>query len=133
MPVTLSIATHEREELLDITPRLRAWLREQDARDGVLHLWALHTTCALTVNEGADPDVARDVLATLRRLVPHSADYRHAEGNADAHIKTLLTGPGLTLLVEDGDLVLGIWQHVFLAEFDGPRSRRIALRLSPAG
>ena len=87
----------------------------------------LHTTCALTVNEGADPDVARDMVHALRRLVPREGDYRHGEGNSDSHIKTSLFGPGLTLLVEDGQLLLGIWQRVFLAEWDGPRTREIAV------
>lgn len=123
----IRVRTHEREELVDITAEVRARVRESGVRDGVVFLWCLHTTCALTVNEGADPAVARDILASLRRLVPRQGDYRHAEGNSDSHIKTSLFGPGLTLLVEDGDLLLGTWQRVFLAEWDGPRSREVAV------
>jgi secondary thiamine-phosphate synthase enzyme len=122
----LSIRTSEREQLLDVTEQVQSAVREAGLASGVIHLWSLHTTCALTVNEGADPDVARDVVIALRALVPHAGDYRHDEGNSDAHIKTSLFGPGLTLLVEDGALVLGTWQRVFLAEWDGPRRREIA-------
>ncbi|HEX7052254.1 MAG TPA: secondary thiamine-phosphate synthase enzyme YjbQ [Longimicrobiales bacterium] len=125
----IRVRTGRREALVDITTQLRDVIRDEGVRDGVLHLWCLHTTCALTVNEGADPDVAHDLVSTLRRLVPHEGEYRHAEGNTDAHVKTSLFGPGLTLLIEDGDLLLGTWQRVFLAEWDGPRTREIAARI----
>ena len=111
---------------------MRRAVAESGVRDGVIHLWSLHTTCGITVNEGADPDVARDLVATLRRLAPREGDYRHAEGNSDSHLKTLFCGPGQTLLIEAGDLVLGTWQSVFLAEWDGPRQRSIAYRIMPA-
>jgi secondary thiamine-phosphate synthase enzyme len=95
-----------------------------------MHLWSLLTTCALTVNENADPDEPRDMTEKLRRMVPKEEGfYRHAEGNSDSHLKTSLFGPGLTLLVEDGKLVLGTWQGVFLAEWDGPRTRRVAVKI----
>ena len=128
----LEIRTTRREEMVDIGPRVREALRESGLREGVMHLWSTHTTCALTVNENADPDVARDMVWQMGRLVPRDdAGYRHREGNSDAHVKTSLFGPGLTLLVEEGDLVLGTWQGVFLAEWDGPRTRRVAVRFSP--
>jgi len=128
----LEIRTSRREELVDIGPPLRRALRESGLGEGVAHLWSLHTTCALTVNENADPDVARDLVWKAGELVPRDqAGYRHGEGNSDAHMKTSLFGPGLTLLVQDGDLVLGTWQGVFLAEWDGPRTRRVAVRFSP--
>ncbi|MEJ2216789.1 MAG: secondary thiamine-phosphate synthase enzyme YjbQ [Gemmatimonadota bacterium] len=133
MAERIDVRTTQREQLLDITDRVRERVRGSGVRDGAVHLWSLHTTCGLTVNEGADPDVARDVVAAMRRLFPLEGDYRHAEGNSDAHLKTFVAGPGLTLLVEDGDLVLGTWQHVFLTEWDGPRSRRIAVQVMPAG
>lgn len=126
----IEVRTGEREEMVDVTDRVQAAVAEAGVSDGVVHLWSLHTTCALTVNEGADPDVQRDVVAFLRSLVPHHGDWRHAEGNSDSHLKTLMTGPGLTLLVEDGRLVLGTWQRVFLCEWDGPRVRSIAIRVS---
>jgi secondary thiamine-phosphate synthase enzyme len=127
----LKVRTTSREELVDITDQVRAHVRETGLRDGVVHLWSLHTTCGLTVNEGADPDVAADMVRALRRLIPKAGDYRHAEGNSDSHVKTSLFGPGLTLLVEAGTLVLGTWQHVFLAEWDGPRERQLAVMFVP--
>jgi secondary thiamine-phosphate synthase enzyme len=123
----LQIQTSTREELLDVTTEVRDAIRLSGVKEGVAHLWSLHTTCGLTVNEGHDPDVARDLVVALRGLAPRDGDYRHAEGNSDSHVKTSLFGPGLTLLVEDGDIVLGTWQRVFLAEWDGPRPREIAV------
>jgi secondary thiamine-phosphate synthase enzyme len=127
------VRSREREQLIDITAEVRRIVRASGVESGSAHLWCLHTTCGLTVNEGADPDVARDMVRAMRGLVPESGDFRHAEGNSDAHVKTSLFGPGLTLLIENGDLLLGTWQHVFLAEWDGPRSREIALRMHPGG
>ncbi len=131
-PRRIPVSTSEREELVDITGDVQAAIGESGVRDGAIHLWSLHTTCGLTVNEGADPDVALDMTAYMRKLVPQRGEYRHAEGNSDSHIKTSLFGPGLTLLIEDGALVLGTWQKVFLAEWDGPRSRSIAWQVVEA-
>lgn len=111
--------------MADITDEIRDIVRTSAVRDGIVHLWSMHTTCALTVNEGFDPDVVSDIVSALRRLVPQDQNFRHAEGNSDSHIKTSFFGPGLTLLVEDGELVLGQWQRVFLCEWDGPRARTI--------
>lgn len=122
---TLQIRTREREEMLDITAQLRALVRANGWSDGLLHLHCPHTTGAVTVNEGADPDVVRDIVTNLRAIVPHRGDYRHAEGNSDAHIKSSLFGCGQTLMVEGGDIRLGTWQKVFFCEFDGPRSREV--------
>ncbi len=124
----IEVRTGSREELVDITGEVQEQVRAVGLVNGVVHLWSLHTTCALTVNEGADPDVARDIVSTLRSVFPEDGDYRHAEGNSDAHLKTLVAGPGLTLLVEDGSLVLGTWQKVFLTEWDGPRTRTVAFQ-----
>ena len=124
-----NVQSRQREELVDIGQQVRAVVRASRIQNGVLPLWGMHTTCALTVNEGADPDVARDLVDILRQLVPVRNDYRHSEGNSDAHVKTSLLGPGLTLLIENGELLLGTWQHVFLAEWDGPRLRQIAFRI----
>jgi len=124
----LHVKTSARSQLLDITPQVRAAVREAGVHDGVVYLWSMHTTCALTVNEGADPDVAADLAGFMGRLIPQQAGFRHSEGNSDSHLKTSLFGPGLTLLVEGGELVLGTWQHVFLAEWDGPRTRQVAVR-----
>jgi len=131
---TLTIETDEREEFVDLGPRIRKILKEEGVGEGVVHLWALHTTCALTVNENADPDVPRDMIGKMNALVPNVEPYyQHAEGNSDSHVKTSLFGPGLTLLVHRGDLVLGTWQGVFLVEWDGPRTRSVVVRVVPDG
>jgi secondary thiamine-phosphate synthase enzyme len=122
---TLSLKTSRREEFLAVTGKLQDLVDKNGWRDGVLFLHCPHTTAGLTINENADPDVARDMLATLARLVPERGDYRHAEGNSDAHAKASLMGPGLSLIVADGRLCLGTWQGVFFCEFDGPRSRKL--------
>lgn len=127
---TIEIRTGSREELVDIGDRVREAVRESGVREGVVCLWALHTTCALTVNENADPDVPRDMVRKMQEMVPRTESYyRHAEGNSDSHVKTSLFGPGLTLLVHEGKVVLGRWQGIFLAEWDGPRTRKVALQL----
>lgn len=128
----ITVRTRTREELRDITDAVSRFVHASEIRSGVLHLWSTHTTCGLTVNEGADPDVARDLVTYMRSAVPRAGDYAHGEGNSDSHIKTSLFGPGLTLIIEDGEIVLGTWQRVFLAEWDGPRTREIAARILSA-
>ncbi len=122
----IKIKTSTREELVDITDEIRKLIAKSGVANGVAHLWSMHTTCALTVNEGADPDVKSDMTRFMRELVPQDAGFDHAEGNSDSHVKTSLFGPGLTLLIEKGELLLGTWQSIYLAEWDGPRSRTIA-------
>jgi secondary thiamine-phosphate synthase enzyme len=95
------------------------------------HLYVPHTTAAVMVNEGYDPDVARDMEAAFDRLIPHKGDYRHAEGNSDSHIKTALVGTSETIWIENGSLALGRWQVIFFAEFDGPRSRHLHVKIVP--
>jgi secondary thiamine-phosphate synthase enzyme len=128
----LTVRTADREALVDITDLVRDVVRESGVADGVIHLWCVHTTCALTVNEGFDPDVVGDIVAFMRRLVPQDPAFRHAEGNSDSHLKTAFFGPGLTLLIEAGAPLLGRWQRVFLCEWDGPRLRSIAVRVTGA-
>jgi secondary thiamine-phosphate synthase enzyme len=125
----LRVRSSAREELVDISAHVREAIAASGVRTGTAHLWSLHTTCGLTVNEGADPDVARDLVAFMRTLVPRDSAFRHDEGNSDAHVKTSLFGPGLTLLVEDAAPLLGRWQKIFLAEWDGPRTREIAIHV----
>lgn len=129
---TIQVQTERREQFVDITASVRKALGESRVEEGACVLWSEHTTAALTVNESADPDVARDIEAWLAERVPEGAGYRHREGNADAHIKTSLVGPGLTLMVSGGELVLGRWQGVFLCEFDGPRTRRVRMQILPS-
>ena len=122
---TITVQTRQRETLQDITPLVEQYIHDHACNRGILTLYSPHTTCAVTINEGCDPHVARDMMQTLRRLVPLQGDYRHAEGNSDAHVKTSLLGPSQQLLVAKGQLCLGTWQRVFLAEFDGPRTRKL--------
>ncbi|HBW17121.1 MAG TPA: hypothetical protein DEF41_13605 [Desulfovibrio sp.] len=122
---TLTLHTTTREQMLDITSAIRELVSTRGWRDGALLLFCPHTTGALTVNEAADPDVARDMTVNMGRLVPRHGDYRHAEGNSDAHIKTSLFGPSLMLIVDGGEVRLGTWQGIYFCEWDGPRSRKL--------
>ncbi|MCR4402527.1 MAG: secondary thiamine-phosphate synthase enzyme YjbQ [Firmicutes bacterium] len=126
---TLGIRTKAQDELVDITADVRRLVRESGVERGVCLVYVPHTTAGVTVNESADPDVARDILEALTRMVPRHGAYRHAEGNAAAHIRATLVGSSATIPVEGGDLALGTWQGVFFCEFDGPRSRRVNVRV----
>ncbi len=128
----LRLRTERRSELRDITRLVDDALAAAGAGEGVCHLFVPHTTAGLTVNEGADPDVAADIVMQMGRLAPPDAGYRHAEGNADAHVKSVLAGPSLLLPVSGGRLRLGRWQAVFFCEFDGPRQREVWLTFLPA-
>lgn len=126
------IRTARREELVDVTQHVEAAAARAGVREGVAFVWVPHTTAAVTVNEGADPSVARDLLAALSRLVPASGPWEHREGNSDAHVKATLVGPSVAIPVHDGRLALGTWQAVFFCEFDGPRQRRLCITVAPA-
>ena len=117
--------TRRRAELVDVTDRVAAAVVRSGVAEGVCHVFVPHTTAGVTINEGADPDVARDIEMQLEQLVPKAGGYRHAEGNSDSHIKTVLIGPGCVAPVRDGRLALGTWQAIFLCEWDGPRNRRV--------
>lgn len=121
------IRTTRREELVNVTEHVEAAVARSGVRDGIAVAWVPHTTAGITVNEGADPSVARDLLAALARIAPTSAGWEHREGNSDAHVKAALVGSSVTIPVHDGALALGTWQAVFLCEFDGPRQRRLAV------
>ena len=122
---TFTVRTRSRCELVDITAGVQSAVQRLGMRQGACVVFVPHTTAGVTVNEGADPDVARDILTVLERLVPERGSYRHAEGNADAHAKAVLVGNSQVIPVENGRLRLGTWQAVFLCEFDGPRERRV--------
>jgi secondary thiamine-phosphate synthase enzyme len=131
---SLEVETHAAQELVDLTARVRAALREAGAREGLLVVYVPHTTAGVTVQENADPDVQRDFLLALENAVPARparGGYRHAEGNSDAHVKASLVGSSATLVVEGGAPVLGTWQAVYLCEFDGPRGRTVHLAWVP--
>jgi secondary thiamine-phosphate synthase enzyme len=119
----IQVRTGAAVDTVDITSKVVAEVRRSKIRDGLCTISVLHTTAGVFVNENADPDVQRDVLDAFERMVPSSADYRHAEGNSPGHIKSILTGSSVTIAIRDGALELGRWQGVYLAEFDGPRDR----------
>lgn len=127
---TLTIGTTARCQMIDITDRVAASVRESGIQQGLCHVFVPHTTAAVTINENADPDVPRDILAALERAVPLSGPYRHGEGNAAAHVKASLLGAAQTVLIEQGRLVLGQWQSLFFCEFDGPRNRHLLVRVT---
>jgi secondary thiamine-phosphate synthase enzyme len=122
------VATTRREEFVDITGQVAQALAGSSLTEGALLVYSPHTTAGVTINEGADPDVKRDMLTHLRLLVPENSGFRHAEGNSDAHIKTSLMGPSQLIPVSSGRLALGTWQKIYLCEFDGPRRRTILVQ-----
>ena len=123
---TLDVKTNARSEMVEITADLARLALKSDVRDGYVIVYVPHTTAGVTIQENADPDVKHDLLAKLDALVPHREDYyRHAEGNSDSHLKAVLTGTSQTVFVENGRLVLGQWQGVYLCEYDGPRQRKV--------
>ncbi len=126
---TLNVRTSHRAELVDITTRVQEAVDESGAESGECIVYVPHTTAGVTINENADPTVQQDVLGHLAKLVPSDGGYRHSEGNSDAHIKASLMGFSATVLVEGGRLVLGTWQGIYLAEFDGPRPRRVLVKV----
>ena len=127
----IDIKSRVRTEFINITAELNEMLRAANVGNGVCHLFVLHTTAGITVNEGADLAVQGDINRFLSKMIPNDPYFNHTEGNSDAHIKSSLVGTTLTLLVENGKLLLGTWQSVYFCEFDGPRSRRVALKIVP--
>lgn len=125
----LRIETTGKTETIDITERITEKVTETKIREGICVVTVAHTTAGVFVNENADPDVQRDLLVTLARLVPDTGDYRHAEGNGPAHIKAVLVGADITVAIRDGALALGRWQGIYFAEFDGPRTRSATLTI----
>jgi secondary thiamine-phosphate synthase enzyme len=127
--ITLEVESRQRVEMLDITGEVRQAIRRTGIDAGLAVLFVPHTTAAVTINENADPDVLRDMLMELNKIVPFDDHYRHAEGNSAAHLKSSLVGASETLLIEKGEPVLGTWQGIYFCEFDGPRHRRLHLRI----
>ena len=119
------LSTSGRSDFVDATGLVAAAVRELALNDGVVVVFNPHTTAAVTINEGADPDVVRDMTASLDRIVPWQDGYHHAEGNAAAHIKASMFGSSVTVIVQDGQLQLGTWQKIWFCEFDGPRRRHL--------
>ena len=129
MPVPIHLNTRSRTEMMDITSLVQKEVTKAEIQDGLCVVYVPHTTAGVTINEGADPDVCEDIETRMNELAPRHGGYRHAEGNADSHIKASLTGNSVSLLVENGKLVLGTWQKIFFFEFDGPRSRKVYVKV----
>ncbi len=125
----LSVKTSARTELIDITSQIAEQVKKSGVSDGLCMLYVPHTTGAVTINESADPSVRGDILMILNQIVPWEANYKHLEGNSPAHVKATLVGASELLAVENGALVLGTWQGIFFCEFDGPRTRKIHIRI----
>jgi secondary thiamine-phosphate synthase enzyme len=128
--MAFEVRTTRRAQLVDVTEKVAEAVARSGVKDGVCHVFVPHTTAGVTINEGADPDVAADIASHLGELVPKEAAFEHAEGNSDAHIKTILAGPSCAAPVRDGKLSLGTWQAIFLCEWDGPRTRRVEVAVS---
>jgi secondary thiamine-phosphate synthase enzyme len=128
---TIKVRTSRRTELQNVTEQVRRIVRDSGCATGVCYLRVPHTTAGVIVNEGYDPDVAGDIEGALDRLIPDSPQFKHGEGNSDSHIKTALVGSSEILWIEDGRLALGRWQQIFFAEFDGPRSRELQVKIVP--
>lgn len=124
----IEISTSRHTEFVDITAKVSKVISDISFQDGIVLVYSPHTTAGITINEGADPAVQRDILAVLNKVIPWDDNYHHAEGNSAAHIKTSLMGAGVNVAVEKGALCLGTWQRIFLCEFDGPRRRKVRLK-----
>jgi len=129
MLTRLEVRSSAREGLIDITSQVARAVEGSGVREGVCYLYVPHTTAGLIINENADPSVGRDILDRLAALVPQNAPYKHAEGNAPAHIKAALVGASQAVPVQGGRLALGTWQGIFLCEFDGPRTRTVMVQV----
>jgi len=125
----ISVKSSERIEFIDITSKVNELIEKAGIEEGICYLYVPHTTAAVTINESADPDVVKDIAGQLEELVPSSKNYRHREGNADSHIKSSLIGSSVLVFVENGQLKLGTWQGIFFCDFDGPRTRRVWVKV----
>lgn len=123
--ISITVNTTQKQQFLDITCRVQEAVARLGIEDGIADIFVPHTTAGVTINENADPDVVRDILLTLSDMVPCRSDYRHFEGNSDAHVKSSMMGCSVTVIIENGKLKLGTWQSIYFTEFDGPRSRQV--------
>ena len=127
----LKVVSRNRNEMIDITGDIEEIVTKENIKNGIAIVYIPHTTAGITINEGADPSVQRDIIETLNRIIPESGGYHHIEGNSDAHIKASILGSSITVIVENARLVLGTWQHIFFYEGDGPRNRRVYVEVIP--
>ena len=129
MPSQFSVNTRSLTEFVNVTSQVQNELQRTEVKNGVCTVYVPHTTAGITINEGADPNVAKDILMEINKIVPMQDGYTHSEGNSAAHIKTSLFGSSVQIPVEEGRLTLGTWQSIFLCEFDGPRNRRVIVQV----
>lgn len=127
-----NIKTTKPQEFIDITQLINEEIKRQNVQEGMAVVFVPHTTAGVTINENADPDVVDDIIMALNRAFPVKGHYRHYEGNSHAHIKASLMGPSCTIIVENGRLKLGTWQGVYFCEFDGPRNRKVYIKIMKA-
>lgn len=125
----ISVKTRARTQMIDITSQVRKAVQKSGIKDGLVHIYSMHTTAAITINENADPAVETDILNTINKLIPFNDNFKHMEGNAAAHIKVSLFGPSEIISLENGSMILGTWQGIFFCEFDGPRNRRANIKV----
>jgi secondary thiamine-phosphate synthase enzyme len=130
MPTTLEVRTGSKTEFVDLTARIQQVVTESGVARGLCHVFVPHTTAGVTINENADPSVTADILMVLNKVISDRQPYRHLEGNSPAHIKASLMGPHLTVFVSQGRLLLGTWQGIYFCEFDGPRQRRVHVKVT---
>ena len=126
----INVLSKKRVELIDITSHVQNIVKRSGVKEGVCYVYVPHTTAAVTINENADPSVINDIQNYLNKLVPFDGPYSHAEGNSDAHIKTSLVGCSKIIVVTNGYLLLGTWQGIFFCEFDGPRNRKVHIKVT---
>jgi secondary thiamine-phosphate synthase enzyme len=127
--IYLEVRTEKRNHFVDVTSKIQKVIAESGTVEGSVELFVPHTTAAITINENADPSVKSDILSYLEKLIPQNGRFSHAEGNSDAHIKSSLVGPRLSLFISGGRLVLGTWQGIYFCEFDGPRNRKLIVKV----
>ncbi len=127
---TLNVKSRSKTEFIDITDEVRELIRESGISSGICYVYVPHTTAGVTINEGADPSVKRDIITTLNKLIPFEGDYQHVEGNSAAHIKSTLVGASQFVLIEESKPLLGTWQSLYFCEFDGPRHRRVLVKIT---
>ena len=125
----ITVTTHSRNEMVDITSKVREVVERSEVKEGICVIYTAHTTAAITINENADPAVPQDITSFFNKLVPPNAGYKHAEGNSDSHIKTTLVSPSITVIIHEGRLLLGTWQGIFFCEYDGPRTRKVFVKV----
>lgn len=130
---TFIVKTHGKCSLTDITERIHAIVDESGIENGIVVIFAPHTTAGITINENADPDVVSDILMKMDKIVTEDRDYRHMEGNSAAHIKALMTGSSVTVILSEGRIALGTWQGIYFCEYDGPRNRKVHVEIIEKG